>query len=240
MDEILKANKLCYGYCQENERIPILKDFNFSLYAKQKICLIGASGIGKSTLLHLLGLLDVPQSGEILLLDNQKIVTTYGMSDKQRTKLRRHFIGIIYQFHYLLSEFTALENVMIPQMIAGKSKKNASERGHYLLHLVGLEKRYHHRPSQLSGGQQQRVAIARALANEPRILLADEPTGNVDEHTAQEILQLFFTLSQEHNLSILMATHNLALCPQFDQIISLNEGQLVYIAKDSLHTFFNH
>lgn len=223
---VLEVRHLVYSYKRETEDIPVLRGVNFQLYHQQRVALVGASGVGKSTLLHLLGLLDVPQSGEVILRDGNQSINTKGLMDAQRTALRSHLIGFVYQFHHLLSEFTALENVMIPQMIAGKSPKQAMERTQDLLELVGLKDRMAHRPSQLSGGQQQRVAIARALANDPDILLADEPTGNLDAYTAKDIYKLFFSLSQDRGLSLIIATHNPNLRKQFDRVISLHNGLL--------------
>jgi lipoprotein-releasing system ATP-binding protein len=226
---ILEVRNLVYSYPQESREIRVLRGVHFQLFARERVALCGVSGVGKSTLLHLFGLLDVPQSGEILLRDGNHAIKTQELTDTQRTALRSHLIGFVYQFHYLLSEFTALENVMIPLMVAGVSPEKAKERARLLLERVNLEDRMTHRPSQLSGGQQQRVAIARALANEPKILLADEPTGNLDEHTAQDILSLFFTLSQEQGLSVVMATHNIELRRKFDRVVSLHEGLLTEV-----------
>jgi lipoprotein-releasing system ATP-binding protein len=226
---ILEVRNLVYSYPQESREIRVLRGVHFQLFARERVALCGVSGVGKSTLLHLFGLLDAPQSGEILLRDGNHAIKTQELTDTQRTALRSHLIGFVYQFHYLLSEFTALENVMIPLMVAGVSPEKAKERARLLLERVNLEDRMTHRPSQLSGGQQQRVAIARALANEPKILLADEPTGNLDEHTAQDILSLFFTLSQEQGLSVVMATHNIELRRKFDRVVSLHEGLLTEV-----------
>lgn len=223
-DLVLEVRHLSYRYRREEQEIWVLRDVNFQLYHRQRVALTGASGVGKSTLLHVLGLLDVPQEGEILLRDGQQMVHTQGLIDGQRTALRTNLIGFVYQFHHLLAEFTALENVIIPQMIVGKSFTKARIYAKALLELVGLQDRADHRPSQLSGGQQQRVAIARALANDPDILLADEPTGNLDEQTAQEICQLFLTLSRDRGVSMIMATHNIALRRLFDRVVSLQNG----------------
>lgn len=232
---VLEARHLSYSYSRESEEIPVLQEVNFSLVHQQRVALVGASGVGKSTLLHLLGLLDNPSSGEVILKDGEQAINTKDLTDGQRTTLRGQIIGFIYQFHHLLSEFTALENVMIPQLIVGKGFKKAREHAKHLLHLVGLCDRINHRPSQLSGGQQQRVAIARALANDPDILLADEPTGNLDVRTAHDIFHLFFSLSQEQGLSMIMATHNPELWHYFDRVISLQKGMLCEVSPDS-HT----
>lgn len=231
---ILEARDLTYHYTQADKIIPILKGIHFQLYRGQRVALIGSSGVGKSTFLHLLGLLDTAQSGEIMIRDAHRSIETTKLIDAQRAALRGNAIGFIYQFHHLLNEFTALENVMVPQLIARKPMPLAKKRAIELLEKVSLQDRLHHRPSQLSGGQQQRVAIARALANEPKILLADEPTGNLDEHTANEIFQLFLTLSQSYGLSVVMATHNIALRQYFDRVVTLHDGHLHELEEESL------
>ena len=230
---VVEVRHLNYTYARESLDIPVLKDLSFRLHRKERVALVGASGVGKSTFLHVLGLLDVPKSGEVILTDGQQVINTKGLVDNQRSALRSNLIGFVYQFHHLLGEFTALENVVMPQMIAGKAFKGAKEKAEELLMMVGLEDRMTHRPSQLSGGQQQRVAIARALANDPDILLADEPTGNLDEKTAQEIFGLFLMLSQKRGLSMVMATHNIELRRQFDRVVSLHEARLTELDQSA-------
>lgn len=219
-DVMIDVQNLSYSYRGE-VTVPVLKSINFQLHRGEKVALVGSSGVGKSTLLHLLGLLDIPQSGEIIFYDNRRIIHSRILTDAQRSALRASLIGFVYQFHHLLPEFSALENVIIPQMITGHAFSIAHKRAQELLDQVGLAERMFHRPSQLSGGQQQRVAIARALANNPEILLADEPTGNLDETTARDIFNLFLKLSQERGLSIVMATHNTELRHRFDRVLSL-------------------
>ena len=223
--EVLVAKNLSYAYVQGTQCIQVLQSASFSLIQKERVAIIGPSGCGKSTLLYLFGLLESLQGGEILIGTHLKETTK--LTDAQRTHLRCHFIGFIYQFHNLLGEFSALENVIIPQLLAGKSKKKAKENAERLLELVGLADRLIHLPSELSGGQQQRVAIARALSNSPKILLADEPTGNLDEKTAEEVFELFTYLSITQELSVIMATHNMKLCQKFDRVCSLNKGILL-------------
>jgi lipoprotein-releasing system ATP-binding protein len=223
---ILDVSQLSYRYPGDASQHEVLKDISFQLERQQRVALMGASGVGKSTFLHLLGLLDTPVSGDIGLRDGNQMIWTRPLKDSQRTALRGELIGFVYQFHHLLGEFTALENVMLPQLIAGRSDSGAKIKARELLDLVGLGDREKYLPSQLSGGQKQRVAIARALANDPDILLADEPTGNLDEVTAQEIFDLFFLLGQQRGLSVLMATHNPLLSAQFDRVVHLYGGGL--------------
>jgi lipoprotein-releasing system ATP-binding protein len=183
---------------------------------------VGPSGAGKSTLLHVAGLLEFPDAGDVLLGG----VSCAELSDNARTDLRRTKIGFIYQFHHLLPEFSALENVMIPQMIEGMGRRQAKASASVLIESVGLTTRATHRPAKLSGGEQQRVAIARALANSPAILLADEPTGNLDTHTADSVFGLLETLVSQSGLGALVATHNLDLANRMDRIVRLENGIL--------------
>jgi lipoprotein-releasing system ATP-binding protein len=223
---VLTVDHLSYRYPGDALGHDVLRDVSFYLEHHKTVALMGASGVGKSTFLHLLGLLDIPVSGDIGFRDGNQIIWTRGLKDVQRTALRGNFIGFVYQFHHLLGEFTALENVMLPQLIAGTSYTGAKKKAQELLALVGLADRETYMPSQLSGGQKQRVAIARALINEPDILLADEPTGNLDEESAQQVFNLFLRLSQERGLSVLMATHNPALSAQFDRVVYMYSGGL--------------
>ena len=186
------------------------------------MALIAPSGAGKSTLLHIAGLLERPDSGEVLIGGR----ATSQMGDEARTRLRRHAIGFIYQFHHLLPEFTALENAVIPQTIAGYSRRDATARAQELLDYLGLGARASHRPGELSGGEQQRVAIARAVANAPALLLADEPTGNLDPRTADHVFATLLALARGSGLAALIATHNLELAAQLDRRVTLRDGQL--------------
>ncbi|HEY1097224.1 MAG TPA: ABC transporter ATP-binding protein [Alphaproteobacteria bacterium] len=187
------------------------------------IALIGRSGAGKSTLLHMMGLLDRPEEGVVTI--NGK--DTSRISEQERTLMRRDSIGFVYQFHHLLPEFTALENVMMPQLIAGKSKEDAKLRAEELLTQVGLGSRVLHRPQQLSGGEQQRVAIARALANRPALLLADEPTGNLDPFTADAVFDVLLNVVRQQKVGALIATHNPELAKRMDRTLILDKGVIV-------------
>jgi lipoprotein-releasing system ATP-binding protein len=230
---VLEAKDLSYHYQQGDQKIHILKEVNFQLKSKERVALLGASGVGKSTFLHLLGLLDKPNHGEIFIQDDQHQVKTSKLFDSQRTILRGSLIGFVYQFHQLLPEFTALENVLLPLFIMGMPKSKSLSKARDLLAAVGLADRMNHYPRQLSGGQQQRVAIARALSNDPKILLADEPTGSLDEDSAHEIFQLLLQLIHQNNLSIVMATHNISLQQWFDRVLRLHEGVLHPISSEN-------
>ncbi len=187
------------------------------------VALIGPSGSGKSTLLHITGMLEKAIAGEIVIAG--KTMTALG--DDAKTAARRDTMGFVYQHHHLLPEFSALENVIIPQMIAGKSRTAATPRAKELLTRVGLGKRLDHRPGKLSGGEQQRVAIARALANEPKLLLADEPTGNLDHHTADDVFAMLGDLVHDFGVAALIATHNLEIAARMDRTVTLRDGELV-------------
>jgi lipoprotein-releasing system ATP-binding protein len=210
-------------YKQAGVPLPVLRGASLALWPGETAALVGPSGAGKSTLLHTAGLLERPDGGEVLLGGRD----CGGMSDGQRTEMRRAQLGFVYQFHHLLPEFSALENVMLPQMIAGVSKRQARARAQELLALVGLAARADHRPARLSGGEQQRVAIIRALANGPRVLLGDEPTGNLDIHTAEDVMGVLIELVRRTRLAALIATHNLDLARRMDRILSLEEGVIV-------------
>jgi len=184
---------------------------------------VAPSGAGKSTLLHIAGLLEQPDHGEVYI-DGRATAT---LPDSERTRLRRNLIGFVYQSHRLLPEFSAIENVMLPQMIRGLSRKECEKRASELLAYLGLRDRVRHRPAELSGGEQQRVAIARAVANAPRILLADEPTGNLDVHTADHVFQSLATLVRASGLATVIATHNMELAARMDRRVTLREGRVV-------------
>lgn len=218
----LRVESLSHSYFQAGNELSILEDVSFSIDEGEVVGLVGSSGAGKSTLLHLVGLLDHVHKGEIYLFGD----AVHGLSQKKRTLIRREKIGFVYQFHYLLAEFSALENVQIPMMIDGMSKKQAQEKAKALLDEVGLSHRLKHRPNQLSGGEQQRVAICRALANDPDILLADEPTGNLDEDTTKEIFDLLLKLAKDRNLLALIATHNLDLAGKMDYCLRLKDKKI--------------
>jgi len=187
------------------------------------VALVGPSGAGKSTLLHIAGLLESPDRGEVRVAGRP----CQGLNDTQRTELRRSALGFVYQYHHLLPEFSALENVVVPQMIAGQGISQAQERARMLLGRLGLAGRLEHRPGQLSGGEQQRVAIARALANSPKVLLADEPTGNLDPHTSEGVFQELLTLVRSSGVAALIATHNPDLAARMDRVVRLEDGRLI-------------
>lgn len=210
-------------YRQGVADLHVLRGVDFDIYPGQSVALIAPSGTGKSTLLHIAGLLEKPDEGDVAVGN----YATAQLGDPQRTQLRRTEIGFVYQFHHLLPEFTALENVVIPQMIAGLSHKAAMARGRELLGFLGLAERAHHRPPELSGGEQQRVAIARAVANNPVILLADEPTGNLDPGTADSVFSILQALVRATGLAALIATHNLELAARMDRRVALANGRVV-------------
>jgi lipoprotein-releasing system ATP-binding protein len=203
--------------------LEILKGADVAIWPGEIVGLVAPSGTGKSTLLQLAGLLDKPDGGEVFIGG----VPTVGLDDSGRTRLRREDIGFVYQFHHLMPEFSGLENVVIPQMIRGFSHKDASQRGSDLLRFLGLGSRLDHRPAELSGGEQQRVAIARAVANGPRLLLADEPTGNLDPHTAGQVFAMLVSIVRASGLAALVATHNLDLAARMDRRITIRDGLVV-------------
>jgi lipoprotein-releasing system ATP-binding protein len=210
-------------YRQGDEMLDILKGAELAVWAGQAVALVAPSGAGKSTLLHIAGLLEHPDVGEVYV-DGQP---TSGRPDAERTAIRRNQIGFVYQAHHLLPEFSALENVMLPQMIKGLSKSEARRRAAELLAYLGLRDRLLHRPAELSGGEQQRVAIARAVANAPRILLADEPTGNLDLHTAGHVFGTLLDLVRSSGLATIIATHNMELAARMDRRVTIREGLVV-------------
>ena len=217
--------KKSYNKGQPNE-IEVLRDVDLNVAPGQVVALVAPSGAGKSTLLHIAGLLDTPDDGTISL--GGRDMTR--LSDRQRTLARRDDIGFVYQFHHLLPEFSALENVVLPQLAAGQSTAVAERRAKDLLATVGLENRADHRPAALSGGEQQRVAYCRALANKPRLLLADEPTGNLDPATSDQVFQALMGLVREDGLSALIATHNLDLAARMDRTLHLDAGRITEAA----------
>ena len=210
-------------YRQGDEALHILRGAELAIWPGQSIALVAPSGAGKSTLLHIAGLLEQPDHGEVYI-DGR---ATASLPDSERTRLRRNLIGFVYQFHRLLPEFSAIENVMLPQMIRGLPRKECEKRAGELLTYLGLRDRLRHRPAELSGGEQQRVAIARAVANAPRILLADEPTGNLDVHTADHVFQSLATLVRASGLATIIATHNMELAARMDRRVTLREGRVV-------------
>jgi lipoprotein-releasing system ATP-binding protein len=210
-------------YRQGTNELIVFQNVSLAVRPGEIVALVGPSGAGKSSLLHIAGLLEAPSAGEVFISG----VEATRLREKERTRLRRDTLGFVYQFHHLLPEFTALENVALPQMIAGRSWRDAAKEAERLLSLVGLGQRLEHRPGKLSGGEQQRVAIARGLANHPRILLADEPTGNLDPKTAGQVFQLLLDMARAANLAALVATHNLELATKMDRTLLLHEGRLI-------------
>ena len=205
---------------QAGESLEVLRGVSLSLAKGEIVALVGPSGAGKSTLLHVAGLLERPDAGAVRIEGRD----CGKMSDVERTEVRRAKLGFVYQFHHLLPEFSALENVMVPQMIAGVARGAARTRANELLGLVGLVPRASHRPARLSGGEQQRVAIVRALANGPSVLLGDEPTGNLDHHTAEDVMGVLVGLVRKTGLAALIATHNLELARKLDRVLALEDG----------------
>ncbi len=214
---------ICRQYQQGETTLTILDGAELALWAGQSVALVAPSGSGKSTLLHIAGLLEHPDDGEVFVSG----LATSGLSDAERTQIRRTDVGFVYQSHRLLPEFTALENVMMPQLIRGLKRSEAASRSRELLGYLGLGERVVHRPSELSGGEQQRVAIARAVANAPRVLFADEPTGNLDPHTADHVFQALMQLVRATQVAMLIATHNMELADRMDRRVSLENGKIV-------------
>jgi lipoprotein-releasing system ATP-binding protein len=212
-------------YRQGGLELTVLSGIDLALSPGELVALVGPSGAGKSTLLHLAGLLERPDAGEVRIAGDE----CGSLSDERRTLLRRATLGFVYQFHHLLPEFSALENVMIPQMIAGVSRSMARDKAARLLRRVGLGERLGHRPARLSGGEQQRVAIVRALANDPKVLLADEPTGNLDHATAESVMATLIEVARATGLAALIATHNLDLARRLDRVVALEDGRLTAI-----------
>ncbi|MEH6632131.1 MAG: ABC transporter ATP-binding protein [Halopseudomonas aestusnigri] len=219
----LSLSKVNKTYRQGAKELHVLNDVSFNLVPGEIVALVGPSGAGKSTLLHSAGLLEKPDSGDILVNE----ISSASLNDKRRTALRRDTIGFVYQYHHLLPEFSAVENVILPQMITGLSKTKAHKRASELLDMVGLSERLSHRPGELSGGEQQRVAIARALANAPTVLLADEPTGNLDPETANRVFELLLKLVRSVGLTALIATHNHALAGRMDRVLHFEGGKIL-------------
>lgn len=208
---------------QGKSRLEVLRGIDLTLNAGEIVALVGPSGAGKSTLLHVAGLLEKPDRGVISIAGE----VCNDLNDDNRTRVRRHHLGFVYQYHHLLPEFTARENITIPQIIAGISRREAKKRADEMLEWLGLSERATHRPARLSGGEQQRVAIGRALANAPSLLLADEPTGNLDPHTADEVFNVLLKLARGAGLAALIATHNPALASRMDRKVTLEDGHLV-------------
>ncbi|HVT23214.1 MAG TPA: ABC transporter ATP-binding protein [Rhizomicrobium sp.] len=221
-DTALRLDRVTRMFKEGEGTLEVFRDVSLAVQPGELVALVGPSGAGKSSLLHIAGLLEAPSSGEVLI-GNQ---SASALPDSERTRLRRDTIGFIYQAHHLLPEFDALENVILPQRIAGKPRKAAEAEATRLLVALGLGERLDHRPSQLSGGEQQRVAIARALANQPKILLADEPTGNLDPRTSGGVFDALLSLVRNEGVAALVATHNHDLAGRMDRTLVLDQGRL--------------
>ncbi|MDT7934095.1 MAG: ABC transporter ATP-binding protein [Sphingomonadaceae bacterium] len=220
---VLSVRHLSRSFVQGGAEITVLRDASLSIAPGQLVALLGPSGSGKSTLLQAVGLLERGYLGEVVILGTR----VDGLDDAARTRLRRERLGFVYQFHHLLPDFSAEENVVLPQLIAGSTPAAARERARSLLAALSLGARLDHRPAQLSGGEQQRVAVARALANRPPLILADEPTGNLDEATARRVFAKFVELARSEGAAALIATHNAQLAGEMDRVVELHEGELV-------------
>lgn len=223
---VLKLEGLRRSFRQGEREIHVLKGASAELMPGQAVALVGPSGAGKSTMLHIAGLLETPDAGQVVVSGRDCAL----LDDGERTRIRRAEIGFIYQFHQLLPEFSAIENVVLPQMLMGKSRKDAEVRAKELLATLGLAARLEHRPAQLSGGEQQRTAICRALANKPRLILADEPTGNLDPTTSELVFHELIGLFRSQGVAALIATHNLELASRMDRVLKLDNGLLVEVA----------
>jgi lipoprotein-releasing system ATP-binding protein len=222
-DAVLELAHVTRTYPEGSGVLEIFSSLDLRLNPGELVALVGQSGAGKSSLLHIAGLLEAPTSGDVFVSG----VSASSLPDNERTAIRRDTIGFVYQAHHLLPEFTALENVVLPQRIAGKNRADSERDATHILSHLGLGQRLSHRPTQLSGGEQQRVAIARALANRPKILLADEPTGNLDPRTAGGVFDALIDLVRSESLAALVATHNLELARRMDRVLVLQDGRLV-------------
>ena len=222
MSNILECRSLCFNYGDGNSKTSVLKNLDFRVKTEERIAIIGQSGCGKSTLLNLLAGLDMPSEGEVLI-DNNNIAN---MKERQRTELRAKNLGFVYQFHHLLKDFSAIYNTALPLLINDFDKNEALTKAENILKKVGLESRTNHRPSELSGGERQRVAIARAMITEPACLLADEPTGNLDERNAKDILDLIIELNSNQHTALLIVTHDLSIANKMSRQLELTDGHL--------------
>lgn len=220
---LLVGKEIVKTYIDADHNVDILQGVNIDVFAGETLAILGASGSGKSTLLHCLGTLDKPDSGEIIFNDNDLLA----LSKTQQAKFRNKELGFVYQFHHLLPEFSATENVAMPKLIAGIGKKEAFKSAHQLLERVGLSHRLNHKPQQLSGGERQRVAIARAMVNQPSIIMADEPTGNLDSDASNEILSLINDINNTDNTSFIIVTHDHKLAEKMDRTLTLVNGNFV-------------
>ena len=221
-DNVLTLKGICRAYGHKRTRVEVLDNAELNIKRGELVALVAPSGAGKSTLLHLAGLLEKPDAGSLAICGTE----CGTLNDQQRTKMRRYDIGFVYQFHHLLPELTAQENIELPQLIAGQKKNDARKRAEELLSHLAMSKRGHHRVGELSGGEQQRVAIARAVANKPKLLLADEPTGNLDPATSNLVFEALTNLVRVTGLAALVATHNYQLARQMDRIVTIKDGKI--------------
>ncbi|AWB67445.1 lipoprotein-releasing ABC transporter ATP-binding protein LolD [Saccharobesus litoralis] len=219
---ILSCRHICKTYHDGSNQVNVIDDLELDVYAAEHLAIVGSSGSGKSTLLHIMGALDKPSSGDVIYM-GQNI---HQLSDNKQADFRNQNLGFIYQFHHLLAEFSAIENVAMPRLISGQSKEAAFEQASELLKRVGLGHRIDHRPSALSGGERQRVAIARALINQPKLVLADEPTGNLDHANAQSIFALIQEIREQFDTAFVFVTHDLELAARMDRQLKLSDGKL--------------
>lgn len=228
--EAIRAEGLAMTYAEGKLRTPVFAGLDLAVQSGETVAILGASGAGKSTLLHLLGGLDTPTAGEVFVA-GQKMSS---LSDADRGALRNRSLGFVYQFHHLLPEFTALENVMLPVLLSGAHVPDANRRAKALLESVGLGHRLDHKPGELSGGERQRAAVARALVNRPACVLGDEPTGNLDEKTAETVFELMLALNREQHTALVLVTHDRRLARRLDRVLELHEGKLRQLAPDEV------
>lgn len=222
-ETLLQTHDIQKIYMQGTESLTVLNNVDVNVKAGEMVALVGPSGSGKSTFLQVVGLLDKPTQGQLLIGGEDAA----GASEAKRTQMRRDYLGFVYQFHYLLPEFSALENVVIPQMVAGVKRKDAVSNAEEMLTKLGLSHRFDHRPARLSGGEQQRVAIARALANKPKLLLADEPTGNLDPETSESVFSILVDLVKQQGIGAIIATHNMQIAERMDRILEIKNGRVI-------------
>jgi len=228
--EAIRAEHLAMTYAEGKMRTPVFEGLDLSVQSGETVAILGASGAGKSTLLHLLGGLDTPTSGEVFVAGKKMS----SLSDAERGALRNQSLGFVYQFHHLLPEFTALENVMLPVLLSGANVADANKRSRALLESVGLGHRLDHKPGELSGGERQRAAVARALVNRPACVLGDEPTGNLDEKTAETVFELMLALNREQHTALVLVTHDRRLARRLDRVLELHEGKLRQLAPNEV------